>query len=112
MAASEAASSEERGSRPPETGGRSETIEEMVGRLKLSTAESRKVCIDDREEGSSPSWALAGRILVPSPKVIHIQTISAALRPAWGNPKGLIFTDGSPNLFIAELASERDRERV
>jgi hypothetical protein len=89
-----------------------ETIEEMIGRMKLTAAESRKIRIDDREEGLGPSWALAGRILVPSPKVIHIQTISAALRPSWGNPKGLLFTDGWPNMFITELATERDRERI
>ncbi|KAK1618364.1 hypothetical protein QYE76_023881 [Lolium multiflorum] len=114
MASRGGAPQEKGQSRPPTSGsaGPTETIEEMVGRMKLTAAESRKIRIDDREEGNGPSWALAGRILVPNPKVIHIQTISAVLRPAWGNPKGLVFTDGGPNLFIAELASEKDRDRI
>ncbi|KAK1630366.1 hypothetical protein QYE76_004681 [Lolium multiflorum] len=110
-----ASASESGGSQQPpgkSSGQKSETIEEMVGRLKLTAAESRKIVIDDREESKAPSWALAGRILVPPPKVYHINTICAALRPAWGNPKGLIFIDGGPNMFVAELASERDKDRI
>ncbi|KAM0930120.1 hypothetical protein ACQ4PT_001180 [Festuca glaucescens] len=114
MAARDGASSEAVGSKPlaPGSGGGAESIEEMVGRLKLTAAETRKIRIDDREEGDGPSWAVAGLILVQKPKVIHIQTISAALRPAWGNPKGLIFSEGGHNMFIAEFACERDRERM
>jgi hypothetical protein len=74
MATGDAASHEAEGSRPSTTKarGRAETIEEMVGRMKLTEAESRKIRIDDREEGNGPSWALAGRILVPTPKIVHI----------------------------------------
>ncbi|KAM0902881.1 hypothetical protein ACQ4PT_019011 [Festuca glaucescens] len=103
---------ENQGHRQLGRGGGVESIEEMVGRLKLTAAETRKIRIDDREEGEGPSWAVAGLILVQKPKVIHIQTIAAALRPAWGNPKGLIFSEGGHNMFIAEFASERDRERM
>jgi hypothetical protein len=44
--------------------------------------------------------------------VFHYNTIASALRPAWGNPKGLVFRDGGLNMFIAELGSEQDRERI
>ncbi|KAM0928680.1 hypothetical protein ACQ4PT_002630 [Festuca glaucescens] len=87
-----------------------ETIDEKIGRLKLTEAESKKLVIDDREEGSTPSWSLAGKVL--SRKVFHINTISAILRPAWGNPKGLLFRDGGTNMFVAKFVTERDRDRV
>jgi hypothetical protein len=44
--------------------------------------------------------------------VFHINTITAILRPAWGNPKGLVFRDGGTNMFVATFVAERDRERV
>jgi hypothetical protein len=87
-----------------------ETIEEKIGRLKLTAAESKKLVVDDRDEGSQPSWSLAGKVL--SRKVFHINTITAILRPAWGNPKGLVFRDGGTNMFVATFVAERDRERV
>ncbi|KAM0881148.1 hypothetical protein ACQ4PT_033125 [Festuca glaucescens] len=90
-----------------------ESIEELVGRMKLTAAESTKLFIDDRASvQEQPIWALAGKILVPKTKVLHIQTIADALRPAWGNPRGLVFRDGGPDLFVAELPSERERDRI
>jgi hypothetical protein len=90
-----------------------ESIEELVGRMKLTEVESKKLFIDDREDvQADPVWALAGKILVPYPKVYHIQMIADVLRPAWGNPRGLVFRDGGPNLFVAELPSERERDRI
>lgn len=35
-----------------------------------------------------------------------------ALRPAWGNPKGLVARSVGENLFIAEFGSRQDLERV
>jgi hypothetical protein len=87
-----------------------ETIDERIGRLKLTEAESKKLVVGDREEGNQPSWSLAGKVL--SRKVFHIQTILAILRPAWGNPKGLLFRDGGTNMFVATFATEGDRGRV
>jgi hypothetical protein len=90
-----------------------ESIEELVGRMKLTTVESTKLFIDDRADVQvNPVWALAGKILVPKPKIFHIQTIAEILRPAWGNPRGLVFRDGGPNLFVAKLPSERERDRI
>ncbi|KAM0914625.1 hypothetical protein ACQ4PT_011390 [Festuca glaucescens] len=90
-----------------------ESIEELVSRMKLTAAESSKLFIDDRADvQEKPIWALAGKILVPKPKIFHIQTIADVLRPAWGNPKGLVFRDGVPNMFVAELPSERERDRI
>ena len=80
--------------------------------LKLTAAEADRLVDDDDEGEEKQFWALAGKILVPEPKVFTINTISDALRPVWGNPKGLFFRDGGNNLFIAELSSERDRDRI
>uniref|UniRef100_A0ACD5TP82 Uncharacterized protein n=1 Tax=Avena sativa TaxID=4498 RepID=A0ACD5TP82_AVESA len=90
-----------------------ETIEELVGRMKLTAAESKKLFIDDREKAQvNPVWALAGKVLAPGNKIFHIQTIAEVMRPAWGNPRGLVFRDGGPNMFVAELPSERERDRI
>ncbi|KAK1601043.1 hypothetical protein QYE76_017046 [Lolium multiflorum] len=88
-----------------------DAVEDMMKNLKLTAVEVDKLVDDDEEELEKPMWALAGKIL-PDPKNFHINTISAALRPVWGNPKGLLFRDGGRNMFIAELDSERDRDRI
>jgi hypothetical protein len=83
----------------------------MMGNLKLTAAEADKLIIDDKEEEVVKLiWALAGKILAP--KKFHYNTIAEAMRPAWGNLKGLVFHDGGPNLFIAEFGCEWDRDRV
>ncbi|KAM0849604.1 hypothetical protein ACQ4PT_053633 [Festuca glaucescens] len=102
--------SDQRGHRAGKEPVMEETIDEKIGRLKLTESESKKQVIDNREEDASPSWSLAGKVL--SRKVFHINAISEILRPALGNPKGLLFRDGGPNMFVAKFATERDRERV
>ena len=47
-----------------------------------------------------------------APNLLHIQTISSAMRPAWGNPRGLLFHPSGDNVFVAEFGSEADRARV
>jgi hypothetical protein len=81
----------------------------MMKNLKLTVAEAGRLVDDDDEdeETEKPMWALAGKIL-SEPKKIHINTICATLRPAWGNPKGLLFRDGGKNMFVAELDSETE----
>jgi hypothetical protein len=93
------------------SGKASESVEAMMGNLKLTAAEADKLIIDDKEEEVVKLiWALAGKILAP--KKFHYNTIAEAMRPAWGNLKGLVFHDGGPNLFIAEFGCEWDRDRV
>jgi hypothetical protein len=92
--------------------GLKDPVEEMMKNMKLTDAEADRLVDDDEDDQGLQIWALAGKILAPEPKVFHINTISSALRPAWGNPKGLLFKDSGPNLFIAELSLERDREKI
>jgi hypothetical protein len=47
-----------------------------------------------------------------SPTVIHLQTILAAMRPAWGNPRGLRARSVGVNLFMADFATKLDRDRA
>ena len=66
--------------------------------------------VDDREEGSVKKWMLAGKVLYRN--IFHIQTIASALRPDWGNPRGLFFRTFGDNVFVAEFENQRDRDRV
>ncbi|KAM0841704.1 hypothetical protein ACQ4PT_058843 [Festuca glaucescens] len=84
-------------------------LEEQLGKLDITDAEATPLVLDDREEGEQ-KWLLAGKVLHRG--IFHIQMIASALRPAWGNPKGLIFRSGGQNMFIAEFATQRGRERV
>jgi hypothetical protein len=66
--------------------------------------------IDDVEEGAKPKWRLAGKVLYRN--IFHINTIASALRPAWGNPRGLEFSSVGENMFLADFKSQRDHDRV
>jgi hypothetical protein len=55
-------------------------------------------------------WALIGKVL--SPSTLHISTIAAALRPAWGNPRGLLLNPTGVNIFVAEFGTKADMDRV
>lgn len=85
-------------------------LEEALGKLDISEEEATPLVIDDRDKDGQQKWMLAGKILFRN--VFHIQTISNAVRPAWGNPKGLIFRSVGPNIFVAEFATQRDLDRV
>ncbi|KAE8804979.1 hypothetical protein D1007_19000 [Hordeum vulgare] len=85
-------------------------MEEALGKLDISEEEATPLVIDDSEEGSQPKWLLAGRVLCRN--LLHIQMIQSALRPAWGNPRGLLFRSLGENTFAAEFESKRDRDRV
>ncbi|RLN35205.1 hypothetical protein C2845_PM03G24450 [Panicum miliaceum] len=50
--------------------------------------------------------------LTAKEKGVLLQTIMAAMRSAWGNPKGLLARMVGDNLFIAEFESEMDKKRI
>uniref|UniRef100_A0ACD5U3J6 Uncharacterized protein n=1 Tax=Avena sativa TaxID=4498 RepID=A0ACD5U3J6_AVESA len=86
-------------------------MEEALGKLDITDEEATPLVLDDREEdGVKHKWSLAGKVLFRN--TFHIQTITSALRPAWGNPKGLVFRSVGRNMFVADFKSQRDRDRV
>ncbi|KAE8779653.1 hypothetical protein D1007_47222 [Hordeum vulgare] len=85
-------------------------MEEALGKLDISEEEATPLIIDDSDEGSPQKWLIAGKVLFRN--LLHIRTIQSALRPAWGNPQGLIFRSLGENMFAAEFESKRDRDRV
>ena len=53
---------------------------------------------------------LVGKVL--HRKFLHVNTIEEVLRPAWGNPRGLNFNPVGENRFVANLETQRDRDRI
>lgn len=52
---------------------------------------------------------------VLSPTAIHVNTVQAAMKPAWGNPVGLklrAIGEKGNNLFVAEFGNIMDMERA
>ncbi|KAM0863733.1 hypothetical protein ACQ4PT_044379 [Festuca glaucescens] len=92
--------------------GSEEQVSEMMGRLRLTAAEAVAVVLDDGAENFlvHSEWALVGKVLAPN--TLHISTISSALRPAWGNPCGLVLNPAGDNLFVAEFATKADKDYV
>ena len=88
-----------------------ERVENMMEKMKLTDKESKKLVVDDQEvEGEAPPVALVGRVL--HRKFIHANSIADALRPAWGNPRGLNFNPVGNTTFVANLENQRDRDRI
>ncbi|KAM0876542.1 hypothetical protein ACQ4PT_036096 [Festuca glaucescens] len=87
-------------------------VEDLMARLRLTAVESEAVVLEDEDDLDlvDPDRSFVGKVLAPN--IFHIQTISSAMRPAWGNPKGLLFNPAGANLFIAEFGSKADRDRV
>ena len=70
-----------------------------------------QITADDVEDGLATSdCAIIGKVL--SQNVLHIQTILSALRPGWGNPRGLTMSSVGDNMFIAEFGSKQDKDRI
>ncbi|KAM0873861.1 hypothetical protein ACQ4PT_037791 [Festuca glaucescens] len=89
----------------------SDGVVAMMGRLKLTSRKAKTLVMDDEDDAKGcPDWAIVGKVLAPNP--LHIETIKAVLRPAWGNPKGMIVRPMGSNLFLAELESKADRDRI
>lgn len=57
-------------------------LAEALGKLEITEEEATPLMIDDRDQGGQPKWALTGKVLYRN--TLHLQTISNALRPAWG----------------------------
>ena len=86
-------------------------VEEMMRRMKLTEKEQKYVVFEEpEEEETGPEWALVGKVL--HRKIFHVSTIGDALRPAWGNPKGLQFRPVGDNIFVATLETQCDRDRI
>ncbi|KAM0889077.1 hypothetical protein ACQ4PT_027916 [Festuca glaucescens] len=84
----------------------------MMGRLKLTPREAKTFVLNaaDEEAIGCPEWALVGKVLAPN--TLHVNTISAIVKPAWGNPRGLMVRPCGKNLFLAEFESKADMQRV
>jgi hypothetical protein len=94
----------------PADGG--EAVANLMRKLNLTAKEADPLILDDEgdEDPPCPEWALVGKVLAPN--TLHVNTIKAVVRPAWGNPKGLVVRSLGPNLFLAEFSSELDKNRV
>ncbi|RLM74506.1 uncharacterized protein C2845_PM15G15380 [Panicum miliaceum] len=91
---------------------RGRTVKEKSRKLNLAAKENDMLVLDDTEECDLAvvNHAVIGKVLAPN--VLHLQTIMSAMRPAWGNPRGLEARMVGDNLFIAEFESELDKNRV
>jgi hypothetical protein len=87
-------------------------VAEMFGRLNLTSQEAAAFVLEEEDEAypGCPEWALVGKVLAPNP--LHITTIRAVLKAAWGNPRGMDIHSVGVNLFLAEFARKVDLDRV
>lgn len=88
-----------------------EGVERMMEKMNLTERESAKLVIDEEAQKTQvPQWALIGKVLYR--RGFHVSTIENALRPAWGNPRGLSFSSVGENIFVVNLETKRDRDRI
>ena len=66
-----------------------EQVSDLFGKLNLTTREKETLVLQDNEDSdlAMVKHAVIGNVL--SPNLLHLQTIMSAMRPAWGNPRGL-----------------------
>jgi len=85
---------------------------ELFGKLHLTAKEKEILVLEDNEDSGLAilNHTVIGKVLAPNP--LHLQTIMSAMRPAWGNPRGLEARMVGNNLFIAEFESELDKKRI
>ena len=89
-----------------------EQVSDLFGKLNLTTREKETLVLQDNEDSdlAMVKHAVIGNVL--SPNLLHVQTVMSAMRPAWGNPRGLEVRMVGDNLFITEFKSEVDKKRV
>ena len=89
-----------------------EKLEDMLEKLDLTEKEKVTLVVDDEQTAVEEvrMYALIGKVLYR--RVLHVNTISDALRLAWGNPRGLSFRPAGDNVFVAQFEQSRDRERI
>ncbi|RLM98121.1 hypothetical protein C2845_PM06G28060 [Panicum miliaceum] len=94
--------------------GSKDEMSDLLGCLNL-TAEEEDVFIDSddevEEEANATEWSLIRKVL--SPKIVHSTTVFHAMKPAWGNPKGLEVRsvgEKKDNLFIADFEGKMEKK--
>jgi hypothetical protein len=89
-----------------------EQVSDLFGKLNLTAKERDTLILEDIEDSelAVTNHALIGKVLAPNR--INLQTIMSAMRPAWGNPRGLEARMVDDNLFIVEFESELDKNRI
>ncbi|CAN6239058.1 unnamed protein product [Urochloa humidicola] len=89
-----------------------EQVSDLFGKLNLTAKEKETLILEDVIDSdlAVENHAVIGKILSPSP--VQLQTVVSAMKPAWGNPKGLEIRMVGDNLFIAEFESELDKNRA
>lgn len=91
-------------------------VTDLLQKLNLTAEEEHVIDFSDEEHCGDEvvtEWALIGKVLSPSP--LHANTITSAMRSAWGNPFGLKIRnigEKNNNLFIAEFGCMQDRDRA
>jgi hypothetical protein len=96
--------------------GAKSNVTDLLQKLNLTEDEGAIADFsDDEDDEATPlvEWAVFGKIM--SPSIVHVNMVQAAMRPAWGNPYGLKFhaiREKGDNMFVAELGSKADMERV
>ncbi|KAE8770839.1 hypothetical protein D1007_57331 [Hordeum vulgare] len=88
-----------------------EGMEKMMEKMNLTDRESAKLVVDDEEEMQGESiLGVVGKVL--NKRVLHVNTIAEALRPAWGNVRGLCFSPAGDNMFLASFEGKRERDMI
>jgi hypothetical protein len=92
--------------------GLEQQVSDLFGKLNLTAKEKNTLVLEDAEDSDLAvvNHVVIGKVLAPNP--MQLQTIMSAMRPAWGNPRGLEVRMVGDNLFIAEFESEFDKSRV
>ena len=79
-------------------------------KMNLAAGENEKLYMSDDEEEDHKIFSVIGKVL--SPNSLHLQTIMGAMKPAWGNPRGLRARMVGDNVSIADFMNEMDKERA